>query len=192
MTPPIPTRMGGAILESSNSASLATAVLIPDTAAKLVRQHVKHAASAEIIPTAAASTDTAWIYGQYVFLCDGWRVISRESTAYRYGSLWQLQQSAFLGGRDVTRQTGSSLIINWVITDHVIFTWWSCRQRCLICFLHVDLETCSKVIEDGAIGQNTYDFLLVFCTNYGRISYHFCAAVDFVPKWHCWATVTSK
>jgi len=25
-----------------------------------------------------------------------------------------------------------------------------------------DLETCSKVIEDGAIGQNTYDFLLVY------------------------------
>ena len=25
-----------------------------------------------------------------------------------------------------------------------------------------DLETCSKVIEDGVIGQSTYDFLLVF------------------------------
>jgi len=30
--------MGGAILESTNSASLATAVLVPDIAAKLVRQ----------------------------------------------------------------------------------------------------------------------------------------------------------
>jgi len=35
--------MGGAILESSNSASLAAAVLLPDTAAKLVRQHSQFA-----------------------------------------------------------------------------------------------------------------------------------------------------
>jgi len=27
----------------------------------------------------------------------------------------------------------------------------------------LNLETCSKVVEDGAIGQNTYDFLLVSC-----------------------------
>ena len=45
-----------------------------------------------------------------------------------------------------------------------------------------DLETCSNVIEEGAIGQNTYDFLLVFYSNFGRISYHFCATVDFMPK----------
>ena len=45
---------------------------------------------------------------------------------------------------------------------------------------------------DGAMGQNTYDFLLVFYSNFGRISYLFFAAVDFMPKWPCWATVTSK
>jgi len=45
-----------------------------------------------------------------------------------------------------------------------------------------DLETCSKVIKDGAIGQNTYDFLLVFYSNCGRISYRFCASVNFIPK----------
>ena len=41
--------MGGAILEISNSASLAITVLIPDTAAKLV--------AAEIIPAVVACTD---------------------------------------------------------------------------------------------------------------------------------------
>jgi len=41
-----------------------------------------------------------------------------------------------------------------------------------------DFETCFKVMEDGAIGQNTYDFLLVFYSNFGRISYRFCATVD--------------
>ena len=35
---------------------------------------------------------------------------------------------------------------------------------------------------DGAMGQNTYDFLLVFYSNFGRISYRFFAAVDFMPK----------
>jgi len=45
-----------------------------------------------------------------------------------------------------------------------------------------DLETCSKVIEDGANGHNAYDFLLLFYSNFGRISYHFCATVDFTPK----------
>jgi len=37
-----------------------------------------------------------------------------------------------------------------------------------------------KVNENGAIGQNTYD-ILVFCGNFGRISYCF-GAVDFMPK----------
>ena len=55
-----------------------------------------------------------------------------------------------------------------------------------------DLKTCSKVIEDGAIGQNTNEFLLVFCSNFGPISYRFCATVNFMPKWPCRATVTSK
>jgi len=32
-----------------------------------------------------------------------------------------------------------------------------------------DLQMCSKVIEDVVIGQNTYDFLLVFHSNFGRI-----------------------
>jgi len=32
-----------------------------------------------------------------------------------------------------------------------------------------DLETCSKVIEDGTIGQNTHGFLLVFYSNFGSI-----------------------
>ena len=45
-----------------------------------------------------------------------------------------------------------------------------------------DLETCSKVIKDSAIRQNTYDFLLVFYSNFGRISYHFFATVDFMWK----------
>ena len=36
--------------------------------------------------------------------------------------------------------------------------------------------------ENGAIEQNTYDFLLVFYSNYDRISYRFCATVDFMPK----------
>jgi len=31
-----------------------------------------------------------------------------------------------------------------------------------------DLEMCSKVIENNAIGQNTYDFLLVFYSNLAR------------------------
>jgi len=34
-----------------------------------------------------------------------------------------------------------------------------------------DVGTCSKVIEDGVIAQNTYDFLLEFYSNFGRISY---------------------
>ena len=55
-----------------------------------------------------------------------------------------------------------------------------------------DVKMCSKVIEDGATGQNTYDFLLVFYSNFGHIFYRFCATVDFTPKWPCWATVTSK
>jgi len=45
-----------------------------------------------------------------------------------------------------------------------------------------DLEICSKVIEDGASGQNTYNFLLVFYSNFGRVSYHFCATADFMLK----------
>ena len=42
--------------------------------------------------------------------------------------------------------------------------------------------TCSKVNGDSAIGQNTYDFLLVFYSNFGHISYRFCTTVDFMPK----------
>jgi len=45
-----------------------------------------------------------------------------------------------------------------------------------------DLETCSKVIENGAIGQNTYDFLLVFYSKFGRMSHRLCATVHFTPK----------
>ena len=45
-----------------------------------------------------------------------------------------------------------------------------------------DLETYSKVTEDDAIEQNTYDFLLVFYSNFGHISYRYCATVDFMPK----------
>jgi len=45
-----------------------------------------------------------------------------------------------------------------------------------------DLEACSKVVEDVTIGQNTYDFLLVFCSNLDRISYCLCATVDFMLK----------
>ena len=37
---------------------------------------------------------------------------------------------------------------------------------------------CSKVIEHDAMGQNAYDFLLVFYNNFGRIFYPFCATVD--------------
>jgi len=48
--------------------------------------------------------------------------------------------------------------------------------------LWFDLEKCSKVVKNGAIKQNTYDFLLVFCSNFGHISYRFCATVDFMPK----------
>ena len=45
-------------------------------------------------------------------------------------------------------------------------------------------DTFSKVIEDSAIGQNTYDFLLVLYSNVdrGRIYYCFCATVDFMSK----------
>jgi len=46
----------------------------------------------------------------------------------------------------------------------------------------LDLEICSKVIEDGAIGQNTHDFLLVFCSNFDRIFYCTCCTVYFMPK----------
>jgi len=35
----------------------------------------------------------------------------------------------------------------------------------------IDFETCSKVTENGDIGQNTYDFLLEFYSNFDRISY---------------------
>ena len=45
-----------------------------------------------------------------------------------------------------------------------------------------DLEPCSEVIKDGVIEHNTYDFLLVFYSNFGRISYRFCITVDFMPK----------
>jgi len=37
-------------------------------------------------------------------------------------------------------------------------------------------------MEDSATGQNTYDFLLVFYSNFGRISYRFCLTVDFMTK----------
>ena len=37
-----------------------------------------------------------------------------------------------------------------------------------------------------------HDFLLVFYSNFGRISYRLWATVDFVPKWPCRATVTSR
>jgi len=57
----------------------------------------------------------------------------------------------------------------WFVTGEHIVCWF-------------DLETCSKVIEDGTIGQNTYDFLLVSYSNCGRISYRFCATVDFMLK----------
>jgi len=50
-------------------------------------------------------------------------------------------------------------------------------QSLLVCF-----EMCSKIVEDGVIGQNTYDFLSVFYNNFGRISYRFCSTVDFMPK----------
>ena len=43
-------------------------------------------------------------------------------------------------------------------------------------------ETCSKVVEHGTIGQNTYDFLLVFYGNFRRISCRFCATADFTPN----------
>ena len=55
------------------------------------------------------------------------------------------------------------------------FSW----EDIVSCF---DLEACSKVIEDGTIGQNTYDFLLAFCSNLGRISYRFCTTIDFMPN----------
>ena len=42
-----------------------------------------------------------------------------------------------------------------------------------------DLEACFKVIENGTIRQNTYDFLLVSYSNFGRNSYRFCSTVDF-------------
>ena len=42
------------------------------------------------------------------------------------------------------------------------------------------------------VGQNTYDFLLLFYSNAGRISYCFCVTLDFMRKWPFWATVTSK
>jgi len=35
---------------------------------------------------------------------------------------------------------------------------------------------------DGTIGEKTYDFLLTFDSNFGRISYRFCDTVDFMPK----------
>jgi len=44
------------------------------------------------------------------------------------------------------------------------------------------VETSSKVAEDGTTRKNTYDFLLVFYSNVCRISYHFCATVDVMPK----------
>jgi len=79
----------------------------------------------------------------------------------------------------------------------VVLRWISRRTiRSFTLFLYIvygfDLETYSKVIENGAIGPNTYDFLLVFYTNFGCISYCFCATVEFMPKWPCWATVTSR
>jgi len=55
----------------------------------------------------------------------------------------------------------------------------SLPQGNISCF---DLEMCSEVIEDSAIGQNTYDFLLVFYSNLDRISYCLCATVDFMLK----------
>jgi len=42
-------------------------------------------------------------------------------------------------------------------------------------------EMYSKVIKAGAIGQNTYDFLLAFYTSFGYILYSFCGAVDSMP-----------
>ena len=55
------------------------------------------------------------------------------------------------------------------------------EQTCVSSF---DLETCSKVIDDSAIGQNTYDFLLVFYSKFTLAfnSYCLCAKVDFMPK----------
>ena len=44
-----------------------------------------------------------------------------------------------------------------------------------------NFETCSKVIEDGALEQN---ISVSVCSNFGHISYRFCArpTVNFMPK----------
>ena len=73
------------------------------------------------------------------------------------------------------RNRKSSSIVNAKISRETVFT----GKHIVSCF---DLETCSKVIEDDAFGQNTYDFLLVFYSDFGGISYRFCATVDFLPK----------
>jgi len=43
-----------------------------------------------------------------------------------------------------------------------------------------DLQRCSNVIEDDAIGQHTYDFLLVFYTNFtlSALYSQFCAEMS--------------
>jgi len=41
-----------------------------------------------------------------------------------------------------------------------------------------DREKCSKVIAEGTIAQNTYDFLLAFYSYSGHISCCFSATVD--------------
>ena len=45
-----------------------------------------------------------------------------------------------------------------------------------------DLETCSKIVEDGASGQNTYAFLLVFYSNFGHISYYRYAEMTWLGE----------
>ena len=49
-----------------------------------------------------------------------------------------------------------------------------------------------NVLQQSHREENTYNFLLVFNSNFGRTSYRFCGTVDFMPQWPCRATITSK
>jgi len=106
-----------------------------------------------------------------------------SQTSAKANILWEI---VYHGGQNIRDTTvGGRCHKNIIITTYSC-SWWG----------HIvswfDLETCSKVIKDGTVGQNTYDFLLVFFSDFVRISYCFFATVDFMPKWPCWATVTSK
>jgi len=60
--------------------------------------------------------------------------------------------------------------------EHIVSNWFN-------------LETCFKVIDDGTIGQFTYDFLFVFYSNFGRLFHDLLSSP--ISQHRVWSEITS-